>query len=68
MRARCESVPEPEARLETDHGLLRDPASEGAVIEFYRSYHDAASEAVRAMGAAVKDGSGGPSMAPSSIT
>lgn len=59
MQERCESMPDPEARLETDHGLLRDPSTEKDVIEFYRTYHDAVSEAVRTMGDAVKDGSGG---------
>jgi hypothetical protein len=33
-------VPTVEARMQTSLGLLRDPAKEGAVIEFYRKLHE----------------------------
>jgi hypothetical protein len=32
-------VPPVDARIHAKRGLLRDPAEEGAVIEFYRKYH-----------------------------
>ncbi|MFP4385264.1 MAG: hypothetical protein ACLFSE_14565 [Spirochaetia bacterium] len=38
--------PPPRERIFTSYGLLRDPAEEGRVMEFYRNYHRAGAEAV----------------------
>ena len=46
MRERVDRVPAPRERVFTSYGLLRDPAREADVMEFYRSYHEAGAEAV----------------------
>ncbi len=40
MEKVCGKIPDTESRLNTTYGLLRDPAKEKDVIEFYRKFHD----------------------------
>jgi hypothetical protein len=40
MRKAVGPIPEPAARITTTAGLLRDPAREREVIDFYRRHHD----------------------------
>ncbi len=40
MQEVCGKIPSVEARLNTTYSLLRDPAKEKEVIEFYRKFHD----------------------------
>jgi hypothetical protein len=40
MRKALGPIPEPSARMTTTAGLLRDPAREREVIDFYRRHHD----------------------------
>ncbi|MEE9168165.1 MAG: hypothetical protein V3U73_00285 [bacterium] len=39
-------IPEPQARLETTFGLLRDPEKEREVITFYQKYHETIADTV----------------------
>jgi hypothetical protein len=57
MTERCSRVPAPDARLRTSAGLLRDPATEGNVIEYYRCQHEATADAVLDMARALKEAS-----------
>ncbi|MFB6295296.1 MAG: hypothetical protein ABEH66_00420, partial [Halobacteriales archaeon] len=59
MQGRCDRIPDPAERTETTQDLLRDPAVESDVIEFYREYHEATAEAILEMAHAVKEGSDG---------
>lgn len=57
MKERCGSIPSPDARLNTTFGLLRDPAEEKEVIEYYRGQHEATATAVLDMAQALKEAS-----------
>lgn len=59
MQNRCGQVPDPDSRLATDHGLLRDPETESHVLDYYECYHDATAEAICTMAEAVTAGSDG---------
>lgn len=53
-RARLGEIPTPAQRIYCSHGLLRDPAREQHVIDFYRAYHRMGPEAVVQMARTVK--------------
>lgn len=57
MKERCGSIPPPDARRTTTAGLLRDPAKEREVIEYYRCQHEATADAVLDMAQALKEAS-----------
>jgi len=46
MQKACGKIPDAESRLNTTYGLLRDPAKEKDVIEFYRKFHDVHADAI----------------------
>jgi hypothetical protein len=46
MKEAIGPIPEPQARMTTTAGLLRDPAREADVIEFYKRYHDLIADTV----------------------
>jgi hypothetical protein len=48
-------MPSPRERIFSGYGLLRDPAREGRVIEFYRRYHRAGAETVTYLAKKVKE-------------
>ncbi|QXD15139.1 hypothetical protein GQ464_017300 [Rhodocaloribacter litoris] len=52
-------LPSPRERLYTCYGLLRDPAREAAVIDFYRRFHEVRARLVADLAAAVKEAMGG---------
>ncbi len=54
MQRACGKIPEPEARLQTTFGLLRDPEKEMAVIDFYRKFHDTIADTVLYMAGTLK--------------
>lgn len=54
-RSRLEHVPSPAERIYCSHGLLRDPAREQHVIDFYRAYHRMGPEAVVQMAKTLKE-------------
>ena len=57
MKERCGSIPSPEARIHTSFGLLRDPATEHEVINYYRCQHEATADAILDMARAIKESS-----------
>ena len=57
MKERCGSIPSPDDRLSTTAGLLRDPAKEREVINYYRCQHEATADAVLDMAQAIKEAS-----------
>jgi len=46
MQRACGKIPEPQARLKTTFGLLRDPEKESEVISFYQKYHETIADTV----------------------
>ena len=46
MQRKAGPVPSAEERMHTTHGLLRDPAREQAVIDFYRKFHQNTTDVV----------------------
>lgn len=55
MQDRCGPIPSYDERTTTHFGLLRDPETERAVIDFYRCYHDAVADAVLRFPRAIKE-------------
>lgn len=47
-------APAPEERIFTTHGLMRDPAREQHVIDYYRKFHQATGETVAGLARAIK--------------
>lgn len=46
MQRACGKIPEPQARLTTTFGLIRDPERESEVISFYQKYHETVADTV----------------------
>lgn len=53
------ALPTAEERLASEYGLLRDPAQEANVIDFYRSLHEVRADAVARFAEAIKGEMGG---------
>jgi hypothetical protein len=60
MQAKAGPVPPPHERLNSSFGLLRDPAREQHVIDFYRKYHRQSADCIAAFAAAIKSESSRP--------
>ena len=48
-------LPDPEARLSTTYGLLRDPSKEREVVDFYRRFHELCAETILYFAGIVKE-------------
>jgi len=46
MKKACGTIPNPEARISTSYGLLRNPSTEREVIAFYKKFHQVNAEAI----------------------
>jgi hypothetical protein len=55
MQKACGSIPDPEARLTTTYGLLRDPSKEKEVIDFYRRFHEVCADTILYFARIVKE-------------
>lgn len=55
MQAAAGPIPTPQERMYTSFGLLRDPAEERAVMDYYRRYHQTVAQTVVDLAAAVKE-------------
>ncbi|MFC1525658.1 hypothetical protein ACFL6X_02485 [Candidatus Latescibacterota bacterium] len=55
MQRRAGPVPSPERRMTTTMGLLRDPAREREVIDFYRAFHQNTADTILRLAAIVKE-------------
>jgi beta-galactosidase len=51
-------IPDAQERMNSEYGLLRDPAKEAQVIRFYRKFHEEIAETVIRMAKVVKDATG----------
>jgi hypothetical protein len=54
MRKAVGSIPDAASRMRTTYGLLRDPAKESNVIQFYAKYHSEIADTVLTMARTVK--------------
>ena len=59
MKRALGNIPDVERRIHTTVGVLRDPAREGEVIDYYRKFHELCSEKVIHFARLTKDASGG---------
>ncbi|MBN2093078.1 hypothetical protein JW964_25870 [candidate division KSB1 bacterium] len=57
MQKVCGKIPDAESRLNNSYGLLRDPAKEKDVIEFYRKFHDVHADAITYFAKIIKQAS-----------
>jgi len=57
MQNVCGKIPDTESRLNNTYGLLRDPAKEKDVIEFYRKFHDLHADVICYFAKAIKEAS-----------
>ena len=55
MVERCGTIPSVRRRIDSDFGLLRDPAREADVMQFYACLHDAVTDNVVHLARAVKE-------------
>ena len=55
MKKACGTLPEADARLNATFGLLRDPAKERKIIEFYRCFHAVTADAILSFARIVKE-------------
>ncbi len=56
-------VPEPRRRLDAGYGLLRDPARETDVIDFYRRFHEVRADTIAHLARSIKEASSRPVVA-----
>jgi hypothetical protein len=55
MAGRCGPIPSVAERMDSTFGLLRDPAKEAHVVDFYRCYHATVAETVAELARTIKD-------------
>lgn len=55
MEKACGLLPDPDDRLTTTYGLLRDPSKEKEVIDFYRCFHEVCADTILYFARIVKE-------------